>query len=318
MNGRIRQLIGSVRPGRLLALAVLHILGTLGVAAAFWMWMLPPHTRSALREAMDAGVVGITSGEVVLHLALSACFWAFLSICYHLARSLRSDPTPRLVKARGTVITETIIVLPIFLILNLGLIQLAILNTASLLTQLAAFNAGRVVAIWHPEAMEGRKGVTTDMVNEKARVAAAMALTPVAPSDFPIQPGSCSSTTLDNKLEGLEGLGHTTTGSTIPHGEMRLPAFWDASDFETRGRRKLIFAHCATTVEYAIGSDQLVRTVVRYQQQIAMPLVANVFGQIETVGGRMAYFTPLERDHITTHQIPPCVRTPGGRSSGTC
>ncbi len=324
MNNLMRHLIGIRRTHfkRLLISGVLHTLGALCVAALLWTWMLPPAHRASLHEAMDAGALGFTSGEVLLHLALSACFWAFLAICYHLFRSARSNPTPRLVKARGTVITETIIVFPVFLLLTMGLIQLTIVNTAGLLTSLAAYKAGRVAAVWSPEMV--RDNIDANTVHEKMHVAAAASVAPVAPSDF-VQLG-CDfedSTTLQAMLDANVEIGHVTDLGPVGRnlhgfrgGQLSITRAFDHSNFIIRGQRKLKFANCAVSVSVTFNPTDNRRgtatATVQYKHMMAIPIAEVVFGSADVVGGRAAHYSEIVRQYEVPYQFPPRLATPGG------
>lgn len=296
--------------------AGLHLLGVSVVwVASLWL-LLPAESHAALVDAYHQGAFGPRPHEWLIHLGLSACFWALLVIAWKLCFSPAADRAPRLIRARGAVMLETIIVFPVFLLLTLGLVQLTLLNTSGLLSTLAAFKAGRTVAIWYPEYLEGRNGVDLDLVEEKARLAAASSLAPVAPSDYVINIGDCpASESLDAKLETLADLGHEEMNAEsfddATKDKLSVATAFDQSNFTSRGQAKLIFAHCATTVDYLVNGHEI-HTRIQYQQQIAMPVVAYIFGDIDVVGGREGYYTTMERDHITTHQIQSRARAPGG------
>lgn len=302
--------------GRLAAASALHLLGVAVIFCLFGWWILPGEAHPAIAQAYSLGVFSEHPQEVLLHAGISACLWALLFIAWKLLTTASEEKTPRLVRARGTVIVETIIVFPVFLLITLGLVQLALLNTAGFLTTLGAFKAGRVVAIWYPEALEGRNGVDLALVEEKARLAAASSVAPVAPADFVFSAGDCvASDSLDAKLEALGDLGHDTSpasayGQATPE-NLSLATAFDQSDFATRGQTKLLFAHCATTVEYVVSGHEVL-TRIQYQQQIAMPVVSLVFGEPATVAGRQGFYATIERDHRTTHQIVPMDEPPGG------
>lgn len=298
------------------ATIALHLLGTATFFTASWWLLIPLETRQALREAYHHGAIQIHSTELLLHAGLSACFWAMLFIGYKLLTTPRKR-TPRLISARGTVIVETLIVFPLFLLLTLGLLQLILVNTAGLLTSLAAFNAGRAISVWAPE-IGRRNDVERSLVLDKARVAAAMALAPVAPADFITTNCGSGSTTLSKQLEGLRSTGHTSTtnilAATDGNASLSVNRAFDLSNFETRGRNKLNFAYCATEIESNI-SDSTQGTSfnvqVNYKHQLAMPVVAVVFGGYSVVEGRPGFYSTITRSHTTTAQIKPRAETPG-------
>ncbi len=290
-----------------------HLLGVAVVFAVTCWLLLPGESRAALYEAAHHGLVASMTPEIALHAGLSACLWALIVIIWKLALTPTPDTSRRVVKSRGAVMLETIVVFPVFLMVTLGLIQLALLNTSGLLTTLGAFNAGRTVAVWHPEAMEQRNDVNQDTVEEKARLAAAAAVAPAAPSDFTVDTQTCGqSDSLEARLEALADAGHQEEAGVTSDGRFSLTAAFDQSSFTHRGQSKLQFAHCATDVEYMVGNDNEVLTRVEYQQHMAMPFVHRVFGEMDTVAGRTAMYNTLSREHRTTHQIQPNDCPPGG------
>lgn len=304
---------------RWLSAATVHLLGTASVFMIMMWMLLPASSRAALFEAYHHGAFQNQYYEFLLHAGLSACFWAMLFIGWKLLTLPGQDRPRRLVKARGTVIVETLVVLPVFLFLNVGLIQLTLLNTAGLLTTLGAFKAGRAVALWHPEALADRNDVTLDLVREKAHLAAAAAIAPVAPSDFVFNSAQCgNSGSLNSMISAMEAIGHISDDNPDAaldgmRESRTLSRAFDHANFGIRGQRKLRFAHCAITVDYVVdNSNQQIYTVVEYRQQMAMPFIAHVFGTVDQVAGRQGRYHTLIRDNITYHQIEPNTRTPGG------
>lgn len=296
---------------------LLHFLGIALVYVAIWWLMLPPETHKALHEAASYGLFVDQPHALLFHGLLSACFWVLLVLVVQVFKQPAEQRQLRLVRARGTVIVETLIVLPVFLLITLGLLQLTILNTAGLLTSLGAFKAGRAVSVWAPEADEGRLGVNYSIVDEKARLAAASAVTPVAPSDFV---HSCTgSTSLDAKLDAIRSVGHATSmnPNMKAHGSrsnLSVSRAFDHSNFLIRGQSKLSFAWCATEVVIEPAqprpAERFTVTVI-YQQQMAMPFVEVVFGDFREVAGRTGFYTQLERSYSTTAQIKPNRTAPG-------
>ncbi len=320
--------IHQINPGRWARVLLRWLIGgtghLFGVAVIFcfsWWLLIPAPTRSALRDAYQHGLFHERPTELLIHLGLSACFWILLVITWHLIRSSSQGRTRRIIKARGTVMLETAIVMPVLLFTTLGIIQLTLTNTAGLLTSLAAYNAGRTFAVWYPETdpsnppNAGRMGVDDDMVREKARLAAAAAVAPVAPSDFRHQAaGDCgNSDSLDARLEALQAIGHESESGVDGHGNYSLARAFDQSDFAHRGQTKLMAAHCAVTVDYVVNADQhTLHAQVEYKDYVTIPLVGPVFGEYETVGGREGFFSTITRDHETTFQLWHTPEPPGG------
>ena len=352
----IRDLLKPARLYDMAALGLLRgIVHLLGVSTIFVLsaaWVLPGETRAALWSAYDTGALGMIPVEALIHLGLSVAAWLMLYIGFRLLTSVPEQSTPRLVKAQGTVIVETIIVLPVLLLLIFGLLQLIVLNTAGLLSTLASYNAARVVAVWGPEAEIQRNDVDESLVAEKARVAAAAAVAPVAPSDYFMNLSGCneSGDTLEHFINGLEmdygvGIGpisfgpaghtqfHNTAPMTGATGNLSVPRGFDTSDFETRGQRKMHFAYCAMTVQLSNAAtgeqecsgdlcgevdtptddnEDASGATIAYQQHMAFPIAERVFGSGGTVGGRLAYYSTITRSHTFNSQMEPSDQVPGG------
>ena len=123
------------------------------------------------------------------HLVLAAILWGGIYWLWSI-RSRRSEAGRAIKTARGTAITETLIVIPVFLLLVCGMAQTAINSAAGMLANLAAYEAARAVWVWHPETNRFNGGgaygavseVNDDYVREMARIQAAAVLTPVAHS----------------------------------------------------------------------------------------------------------------------------------------
>lgn len=305
-----------------LTTAALHLLGSATVFAASAWLLLPAASRQALQTAYHQGFFGDIPDELLLHIGLSICLWSLLWIIWKILSTAPETTKPRLVRAKGAVILETLLVLPVFLLLTLGLLQLTLLNTAGLLTTLGAFKAGRAVAVWHPEALTGRNGVDDSLVEEKAHLAAAAAIAPSAPSDFEYTDCSeLNNDTFEARIDALEEQGHTTSNYSIAksgddRADLTLSSGFDTSGFDIRGQRKLSFAYCATTLDIQTDDGE-VHVVIEYQQQMAMPIAEVVFGDRQTVAGRSAFYSTITREHRTTHQLqpPPEDESPGGTTS---
>lgn len=276
----MQTLRNALNPRRLvliIANGTIHIFGVAFVFVLSAAWLLPPQARNQLSEAYQMGAFGAVPFEALLHLGLSTACWALLYLGFRLCTRIPQSNPPRLVQARGSVYLETLIVLPVLLFMIFGFLQLIILNSAGLLSTLASYNATRVVAVWGPEAEVGRSGVTQELVAEKARVAAAAAVAPVAPADHFFQRCGSDGDTLDNFLNGLKmdqltvslaganiaiAHGHTnyraftTNPTNVVRPRLSVPIAFDSTDFSTRGQRKMEFAYCATTVAWRSASGE--------------------------------------------------------------
>lgn len=316
LRGTLRRCLGWLTTG------LGHLLGAAVVFAVSSWLLIPTESRDALQEAYHHGVVESMTTEILLHAGLSACFWALLFIGFQLLRIPTADDAARMVKSRGTVIVETLIVFPVFLLLTMGLMQLALLNTAALLTTLGAFHAGRTAAVWYPEARAPRLEVDMGTADDKIQMAAAAAVAPAVPSDF-IAECNQNSRTLDARLEALEDLGHENQPSVRDDATLSLAAAFDGADMSSRGLNKLSFAHCATEVDYEPGGDPAdgpapIDVRVVYHHQLAVPFVNSIFGSGDKIAGRTAHYSEIVRTHSTTMQVPPNPELPGCSGGWLC
>lgn len=301
-----------------------HFTATVGVFAIFGLLFL---TEPAL-HMLDVGLLDHQMSsqlwaEMGLIFGVSACFWAMMYLSVQYFREARkSRKKLALAKARGTIMTETLIVLPVFFLLTFGLSQMAINSMAGLLTTLATYQAARTVAVWAPEEGHDRSGagtVSATVIEDKARVAAAGVIAPVAPSlATGIAGCDTNSTTLDNFLQSLTGAGVAPV--TVPKFERW--SFVDALDtgsFATRGWIKMKSAYCAVNVEYTdviTDPDNNDRsefsTTVIYNHRSIMPLVGPIFatgaeGDNAPTGMNIA---AIKRTYSLTQQVSPNPRLP--------
>lgn len=310
LRGIARRCVGWLTTG------AMHLVG-MAVVFAISSWLLiPSQSRSALHEAYHHGLMEAATAEIALHAGLSFCFWALLYIGWKLIVSSKPSEAGRLVKARGTVIVETLVVFPVFLLVTLGLMQLAILNTGALLTTLAAFHAGRTASIWVPENMEPRQEVNAGVVQDKIHMAAAGAVAPAVPSDFATD-ANVNSPSLDARLDALEDLGHDQQPSVAADATLSVAGSFDGANMASRGLNKMTFAYCAVEVHTTWDGDPgcgptNISTVVVYNHQLAFPFVNRIFGDGATIAGRTGHYSRIIREHSTTMQIPPNPATPGG------
>lgn len=316
MNDKIQDKPASLAhrsPGWWVTALGLHLLGVTGVFCLSVIALLPAETRQALAEAYEAGAFETIPFEVWIHLGLSACVWAMVAIIYQLlVGAAKEDRKPRLVKARGTVILETILVFPVFLLVTLGLMQLTLVNSAGLLTNLASFQGARAAAVWYPEAERERNDADMDVVHQKTRLAAASAVAPLAPVDFTYDGcGQEDNPSFEARIEMLAAQGQDTDTAAGARGDGDRPSLslaraFDHNAFSERGQRKLTFAYCATDVDISLNeSDETVEVVVQYQQQMAVPIAEVIFGEWGEVAGREAFYSTYERRHTMPHQLFP-------------
>lgn len=319
---------------RLIARAWLHVLGT----SLVFVLLLIPYLEQSL---IDGFVTAMAHPEFrtfgvmewAIHFGLSLCVWAMIVITYQLVAMRRK--TGRTIKvSRGSAITETLIILPVWMLLSMGLMQLCITNIAGILTNLATFQAARTVWVWSGESQGQRLGVNYATIMSKARVQAAQSLAPVAPGDyfhdpyFTVSPslkaaragmlaqqlplltedqgGVAAPLVYALELEDLKGM--TSMGT---RGGLNLARSLDASSFRLRSVRKLTAAYHATTV-VPITVLGRAGAVVIYRHQIAMPLVPQFFGQLGMVMGRVGYYRVIIREFDYGAQRPANPDFPGG------
>lgn len=293
----------------------------------------------AWREGVSLGGFPVRVG---VHIGLCAAVWAALVVLWRRGRRLAGllgdqpaegakSKTVKLSSRRGTVLTETLIVLPVALLLIMGIAQLALVNIAATLSDLAVIEAARSVWVWAPEAEEGRMGVDRALVTEKARVQAAAILAPAASSDF----GNFSSGhhpdyngTFRKAMGAIYGAqldsGGQDTGSYArDEAELKLSAGRDAStgtdmafnlsfdsaSFEERTVRKFFSAWAHTQVEIVETNDR-VGAKMTYDHLCLLPLVAGIFGQHKTVGGDEGYYVTIERSYSLRKQVNPNASLP--------
>lgn len=304
-----------------IATVAAHLLGVATVFfLTFWMHGSEEVART-MGEAWGYGLFEQNRLELAIHVGLSASLWALLVIAFKLvSHALRKEKrVNRLVLAkRGTVMTETLIVIGPLLLLTLGLLQLTLNSTAGLFTSLAAFQAGRTVYVWDPETdgTWGRNGGQSKAeVAERARIAAASVLAPVTPSDYAT---TCSTSgRFDKKLEAMMSatLGAAGTfGATSAAGvralaagkklafqsELTVTQAYDTDSFAMRGPIKMFMAYCHTGVDYRNDGENNI-IAVAYDHRQVMPLVGPIFGQVKGTGR----FSTVERSFTMPRQLHP-------------
>jgi hypothetical protein len=169
-----------------------HGLAVVFVAVLTAMPTLDLHRAEMLWKTYATTSFELNWLRVGLHLGLAACLWALAVIAFLWGRERRKDEkkVTRLVKkARGTVITEFLIIFVPFLLLLSGLAQLAILNVTALLADLAVYNAARTVWLWEPEVRQDRFQSSVNEnwhLTDRARTAAMNALAPTVPNDYEV------------------------------------------------------------------------------------------------------------------------------------
>lgn len=289
-------------------------------SATFWVHRTS-NVGTLMAEGWANGLAETVRLDLALQLLLAMVLWGIVVLCFAQFNALlrqRKKVTRIVVSNRGTVLTETLIALPVALLLIFGLCQLTLNNTAAIMTSLSAFQASRAVYLWHPETESGwarNGGVSKSQVEEKARIAAVSVLAPVAASDY--LGGQCAtssefdakveammSTTLGGATGGIAsmtGVRALAAGRALPfESEKSMAKAYDSDMFAIRGPIKMLFAYCNTTVNYQ-SNGTVNRTSVAYSHRATMPLVARIFGEVRPTG----IYSTIERSYEMPVQLHP-------------
>lgn len=288
-----------------------HVLATLIVFSIFSVPFFSEGALSLVTSGLaDAQTQGWIVRDLGLMLLMSAGMWGVVFWAYkRISSRLHEGRRMKVVVARGTVATETLIVLPVFLLLTFGLGQMGVNSMAGLLTTLGTFEAARTLAVWGPEVGNNRTGtaVTQAMARDRARIAAAAVIAPVAP----MSAGNiaCSKSTAFRKLvEGMVAAGLAPVET--PQQYSTFASALDNGLFAQRGPAKFAGAYCSVNVTYsgdmrtAPGEtgQGVFRTVVEYNHKMVFPLVGLAFGGTLTAGG---WQTTVKRTYDLTHHLTP-------------
>ncbi len=289
--------------------AICHLCGFLTVLGVLSFAFMNQAALGALQSMAQTN--DLTTGllyEGLLTIGMAACIWGMIYIAYLVVSAqIAASRTSRLVQSRGAILTETLIVLPVFLLFTFGLAQLTINHMAGLLTTLATYEAGRTLSVWVPEATTRRNNASKAVAIDKATAAAAGVLAPVvAPGLAACNPNSA---TLTKQLKGLQSAGNVDMGM-VARQPSSFAAALDKSLLPLRGITKTRIAYCSTTVNYVEQGGNTISTSLRYKHKSAMPLVKILFGSIDTVGGSTGYFSSIDRSYVVTKQIAPNVVDP--------
>ncbi len=308
-----------------------HSLGISVVAVLLFALNVNRVTLEALWEsAHHQAFLELAWVELALHVGLAACLWALVVIGHELVTSREGSPRKTLRLEGGSVMTETLVILPIFFMLTFGIAQLAINNMAGLLANAAVFQAGRAAWLWSGEADVARNGVSTGKVEEMARIQAAAVLTPIAPAEFIQNPAGLSDEA--QQMRGVLLGGQMPAFSQDAGGPAKsaAPAFlagdnmtnvsnkdsaffrsFDTSGWRQRTVRKFTFAYHSTEITVINGADEA-GVNLRYHHHQAMPYIGKLFGDWRAdVGGRPGHYATIEREFTMPKQIAPNPCEPG-------
>ncbi|MBA2663134.1 MAG: hypothetical protein H0U74_12630 [Bradymonadaceae bacterium] len=305
-----------------------HLVGVLAVAGIVAAPFFSTQTVQGIWQAAQfSGFSHLIGKEAVLHLGVSACFWAALVLLFHALRSSFKSPERAVRSRRGSVMTETLIVIPVALLLTFGLAQLAIVNIGGILTNLATVQAARTAWLWLPEVQAERRGVTRNRVVDLARIQAAAIVAPTAPSDFQLagtegseffrnMRGVLVGTQLnsppnDSGRQGKERALQlaVSDGDAASGKEISFNRALDFSSFSTRTARKFSFAYLATEVSL-IQTGEQVGARVTYKQLCVFPIANHIFGSGDTVGPRRGSYAAITREFTLHQQLDPNAKMP--------
>lgn len=308
----------SRRVKRFVVQAFLHGIATSTLFAAFVTFHMNAQVFELLQLGVtDSGMQSSVLAELGLMFGLAACAWSMCAILvklFQIRRSELAEPNAKaVVKAgRGTILTETLIVLPVFFMLTFGLAQMAINSMAGLLTQLASYEVARTLAVWAPE--EGNRADRAT-IEERARLVAASVIAPVVPM---FQTGNCANqgTALPAMRRGLTGIG--LSNSVGGEGKWSFADGFDSATFRERGPTKLTMAYCNTEVSWTGPLDlrtDAVRTSevnarVQYHHPASLPLVGMMFttGPAGTWG--TSYVTTFDKSYMLHSYLTPNIYSP--------
>jgi hypothetical protein len=236
-------------------------------------------------------------------MVLSALMGSGLVALGQVYRNKRHERALKVVRARrGTVITETLITLPPFFLLLFGLSQQSINSIAQILANVAVHRAAHSVWVWEPETRGG-----SVQPKDRACLAVAGVMAPVAPGDFPSFPRSSSNEmksyraalvmsqiplggSLAGTANSLISLADLVPSSVVPGGGGQESTFsisraLDESSFLVRSAYKFTAAYRACTVNIANATVASTGGAsvpgydvsIEYKHSQVMPLVGAVF-----------------------------------------
>jgi hypothetical protein len=303
-----------------IAKAWLHVTATLVIAVVIALIAADYHIFELFFFSSVHGGFDPNWGSLALHVGLSGVLWASLVFIFGRAKN-KKQQVHKLKKVAGVVAVETLIALVPLLILISGVAQLAMVNVASIISDLAVYQAARTAWIWEPEADLGRNDVDCDDVKFRARTAAAMALAPTAASDFTIGRNfeSGSEPPFRRIRTGVAASFNTypVDGETYwsitgnnwsffaqPDRQMTAEnlGVWrafDSSSFDIRAGRKVTQAWMSLEefdVDGCDGGGDEVGVSFTYEYPVVFPWFNYIWGGEKTVATRRGNFVPISRE----------------------
>ena len=300
------------------------------------LWLQLGSARLAdFRHVLAAdGLFGPSFGQIATHVAVVAAGWGLVVALYLRATTWKhnlAEAESLFSRETGSVLTETLIVLPVALFLVFALAQLAINNTVAMLVELATFQASRSAWVWSSEAQVDRMDADINP-DDAVRTQVAAVMTPVAPGNRLL------ATSLPQRAEDMRAM---FVGSQLPvpgsgsdrysytlarhhieeTSQLSTDQFISALDtdqFIARSARKFTLAYHMSQVRITddIESSEEnpeVRVEVTYHHINAMPLVGELYGDWTEHAGIGGYFSDFERTATRQMQPPPSDTWPEGK-----
>ncbi len=294
------------RPWVYVAKGCMHLLGVVCTGALI-TWFASDWETVQVLYGLDLTRWGeAMTAELVRHVLYSVLVWGVCALM--LSTVTRHETSRRRVRvlrvARGQVMLETLIVLTPFLLLTGGLSQLIVNNIAGMLSHLSAYEAGRTYWVWSQESdrTNAVNAVGPDLACQRARLAAAAALAPVAGGPD----GASGSDTQVSAMAGImsahfsdlatapAGSSMTSNTDAITEAKSYVDAF-DTTPFGKRASQKLRAAYANTEVTCPPPTGGMLTVEVTYHHFLAFPWFSYIFES----GVKPGYTT-----YTRTYQLP--------------
>ncbi len=296
---------------------VLFALATLLIACALW-WLggagLDLDAMSALWG--DAQLGDSTRAILLRHLGASAALVAMAwGIWAGLSR--RRVATQRRVQltARGAVMLESLIAIPVLLLLICGLMQLTLNNITMMMVNLATFEGARVAWIWEAEACPNCNA--SQRASEYARVQVAAVLAPVADASGAVSPSvggdrfeRLRAAMVASQIPFAAGDGSGASGDAMANrvigpgsNSLSVSRALGAQPYSVRSARQMTIAYESTRTTVRSNSSDEITFELTYRHRCTVPFVPQVFGDYGRIGQRRGYFMTMERTY-TQKRLP--------------
>lgn len=253
---------------------------------------------------------------LVIIFALCGCFVAMVRIVIGLVKARRVERREQLRAQRGTIVVETLIVLPVFFLLTFGLGQMALNSIAGLMTTLASYEVARTLAVWAPE--EGNRA-TRAQIEDRARTVAAGVIAPVVPT---ARSGQCNTagSAVERLIAGMGGAGVNPNSVASEGMGTAFNIGFDTTKFADRGATKLRRAYCNTQVTWVgpnststeSSSTGEVEATLVYAHPVVMPLVGPVFTTSDVAPNHWEtdYISTFRKSYVLGTYVTPNIYPP--------